>query len=73
MAEPDVTGDRADIVVALTSYNDAQTVGPVIRAVKDGLARAFAGSSARIAIADAGFDRRDDVCGAGSGGPGRPG
>ncbi len=54
MPDSDATPDRADIVVALTTYNDARTIGPVIRAVIEGLARAFAPTRARIVIADAG-------------------
>ena len=54
MPDSDAAAVRADIVVALTTYNDARTIGPVIRAVTDGLARAFAPTAARIVIADAG-------------------
>jgi glucosylglycerate synthase len=52
--EADVSAARADIVVALTSDNDVQTIGPVARAVRDGLARYFGSSAARIVLADAG-------------------
>ena len=45
---------QADIVVGLTSYNDSRTVGAVARAVRDGLARHFGSSTARIVLADAG-------------------
>jgi hypothetical protein len=45
---------QADVVVALTSYNDERTVANVARAVRDGLSRHFAGTTALIALADAG-------------------
>jgi glucosylglycerate synthase len=52
--EPDAAAGSADVVVALTSYNDAGTVGAVARAVREGLARYYRETSARIVIADAG-------------------
>ena len=52
--EADVAASRADIVVALTSYNDVHTIGAVARALRDGLARHFASSAARFVLADAG-------------------
>lgn len=52
--EADLAASPADIVVALTSYNDARTIGPVVRALRDGLARSFASSTARFVLADAG-------------------
>jgi hypothetical protein len=44
---------RADVVVALTSYNDARTIGAVAGAVRDGLARYFGSTDALILLADA--------------------
>lgn len=52
--ETDVEASGADIVVALTSFNDARTIGAVTAAVRQGLARYFGSSSTRIVIADAG-------------------
>src|SRR5262249_11143453 len=52
--EADVAASHADIVVALTSYNDVRTVGAVVRALRDGLARYFASRAARFVLADAG-------------------
>src|SRR3990167_441750 len=51
-AEP-ARAARADIVVGLTSYNDARTIGAVVRAVEGGLSRYFESSAARIVLADA--------------------
>jgi hypothetical protein len=45
---------QVDIVVGLTSYNDAATVGSVAAAVRDGLARHFAGAASRLVLADCG-------------------
>jgi hypothetical protein len=44
----------ADIVIGLTSYNDERTIGPVVRAVRDGLERAFASVGSQLVLADAG-------------------
>jgi hypothetical protein len=52
--EPDVAVAPADIVVALTSYNDIHTIGAVVRALRDGLARYFASSAVRFVLADGG-------------------
>ena len=52
--EADVAASGADIVVALTSYNDVHTIGAVARALRDGLARYFASSAVRFVLADAG-------------------
>jgi len=52
--ETDVAAVRADIVVALTSYNDVRTIGAVAGALRDGLARYFASSAVRFVLADAG-------------------
>jgi len=52
--ETDVVVPGADIVVALTSFNDARTIGSVTEAVCGGLERYFGSSSTRIVIADAG-------------------
>ncbi len=45
---------RADVVIGLTSHNDAQTIGAVVRAVGDGLAPLFADGAACLVLADAG-------------------
>jgi hypothetical protein len=47
-------GTSADLVVALTSHNDARTIGPVARALRVGLARYCASSAVRFVLADAG-------------------
>src|SRR5579862_7137343 len=52
--EADHAASHADLVVALTSYNDAPTIGRVSRAVGEALARSFGSSAARIVLADAG-------------------
>jgi hypothetical protein len=52
--EPDVATGRADIVVALSSYNDARTIGSVAQAVKDGLSRYFDSRDVRLLLADSG-------------------
>jgi hypothetical protein len=52
--ETDVVAARADIVVALTSYNHASTVGSVARAAKDALSTYFGSTEAKIVLADAG-------------------
>ena len=44
---------RADIVIGLTSHNDVRTVGTVVSALQQGLARYFGSSEARIVLADA--------------------
>jgi len=54
VAEADVAAAPAEIVVALTSYNDARTIGAVARAVRDGLAHDFGARATRIVLADAG-------------------
>src|SRR5689334_17013382 len=43
----------ADIVLGVLSYNDAETIGPVIRAARSGLSR-FSGVRAFIVNADGG-------------------
>ena len=50
----DLAASRADIVVALTTYNDVRTVGAVVRALNDGLSRYFASQVARFVLADTG-------------------
>lgn len=45
---------RADLVLALTSYNDAGTIGAVVRALQQGVARSFAAGTVRFVLADAG-------------------
>jgi len=52
ISEP--ASSQVDIVVGLTSYNDAATVGRVAAAVRDGLARHFAGAASRFVLADCG-------------------
>jgi hypothetical protein len=52
--EAEVPATRADIVVALASYNDVRSVGAVGRAVRDGLATYFGSREAWILLADAG-------------------
>lgn len=52
-AQSDVTGAHADVVVALTSYNDVRTIAAVTRAVVEGLSRYFGSSATRIVLADA--------------------
>src|SRR5690242_7002408 len=52
--EADVAAARADFVVGLTCYNDARTIGGVVRAMRDGLVRYFASASARFVLVDAG-------------------
>jgi glucosylglycerate synthase len=52
--EADVAATPADIVVALTSYNDVRTIGAVARALRNGLARYSASSAVRFVLADAG-------------------
>jgi hypothetical protein len=46
--------EGADIVVGITSHNDVETIGAVISAVRDGLARGFGQTTARLVLADAG-------------------
>jgi hypothetical protein len=45
---------QVDVVVGLTSYNDAGTVGTLAAAVRDGLARHFGGAASRFVLADCG-------------------
>lgn len=52
--ETDTTASRADIVVAITSYNDVRTVGAVTQAIRTGLSRYFAQHEVRILLADGG-------------------
>lgn len=60
--EADAPVAGADIIVALTSFNDVQTIGPVVQAVRDGLAQSFASSDVRFVLADAGsVDRTRNV------------
>ena len=62
---------QVDIVIGLTSYNDAANVGTVAGAVHDGLARHFAGAVSRFVLADCGSTddspvrARDSLGGAG--------
>jgi hypothetical protein len=50
----DAATTRADILVALTSHNDARTVGGVVRAVAGGLSQYFGDLSAQVVLADGG-------------------
>jgi glucosylglycerate synthase len=50
----EVAASRVDIVVALSSHNDARTIGAVARAVRDGLSRSFASREVQLVLADAG-------------------
>jgi hypothetical protein len=54
-AEPPVAAvpTHADIVVAVTTHNDERTVGPLMRAVRDVLARDFGTRDGLILLADA--------------------
>jgi hypothetical protein len=52
--EAAAAGAAADVVVAVTSQNDARTVGDVVRALRDGLARYCGSSRVRFVLADAG-------------------
>ncbi len=45
---------QVDIVVGLTSCNDAATVGVIAAALHDGVVRPFAGASSRFVLADCG-------------------
>jgi len=50
----EAAADRVDIVVGLTSRNDVETIGAVMRAASDGLATSFGQSTTRFLLADAG-------------------
>jgi hypothetical protein len=52
--DADAAAARADIVVALTSHNDARTIVGVARGLLDGVARSFASSAVRFVLADEG-------------------
>ena len=52
--EDNVAPVEADIIVALTSYNDVATIGAVARALRDGLAHHFPSKAVRFVLADAG-------------------
>jgi glycosyltransferase involved in cell wall biosynthesis len=60
--DADAAVTHADIVVALTSFNDAETIGSVVQALQDGLAQSFVSSTVQFVLADAGStDRTRDV------------
>ena len=60
--EADAAVTRADIVVALTSFNDVHTIGTVVHALQAGLARSFESSDVQFVLADAGStDRTREV------------
>ncbi len=52
--ERELAAATADIVVALTSHNDAGTIGTVVRALQEGLAPYRTSSTACFVLADAG-------------------
>jgi hypothetical protein len=52
--EGDRTPSRADVVLALTSHNNARTIGGVVRGLREGLAQHAATAVARFVLADAG-------------------
>ena len=56
--EADAASEGADIVVGVASYNSEATVAGVVRAVRDGLDRHFAGVPACIVLADGGSTDR---------------
>ena len=53
-AHAEVASSPADIVVGIVSYNNAETVGPLVRAVCGGLHSHFSGSPSCIVLADGG-------------------
>jgi hypothetical protein len=53
-AAAEVVPARADVVVAIMGANDAATIGPVVRAVREGLTRDFPPGGARLLLADGG-------------------
>jgi glucosylglycerate synthase len=57
---------EADIVIGIPSYNNARTIGPVIRTVDEGLSKYFPSSRALIVNSDAGS--KDDTAAAASAG-----
>ena len=50
---PETAIAHADVVIGLTSHNDARTIGAVIGAVEEGLSSAFGPRTARFVLADA--------------------
>jgi hypothetical protein len=52
--EADAVVSTADIVVALTSYNDVRTIEAVVRTLRDGVARSFGSSVVQFVLADSG-------------------
>jgi hypothetical protein len=50
----DAPPEKADIVVGLMSYNDEETIGAVVTAVRMGVVQYFPGLSTRFVLADAG-------------------
>jgi hypothetical protein len=53
-ATSDATPTKVELVVGLTSYHDAETIGAVTAAVHEGLTRHFAGLTSRIVLVDCG-------------------
>jgi hypothetical protein len=52
--ESDLAASRADAIVALTSHNDARTIGTVARGLQQGLASYASTTTVRFVVADAG-------------------
>src|SRR5918993_2203142 len=53
-ATADATASQAVLVVGLLSYQDAQTIGALAAAVREGLARNLGGLTHRIVLVDSG-------------------
>jgi hypothetical protein len=53
-AIPDAASSQVALVAGLVSYQDADTIGAVTRAVRDGLARHFEGLASQIVLVDCG-------------------
>jgi hypothetical protein len=53
-ATSDTTPAKVELVVGLTSYQDAETIGAATRAVHEGLGCHFAGLASRIVLVDCG-------------------
>ena len=50
----EAAAERVDVVVAITSHNDVDTIGMVVHAVSDGLTALVGPGAARVLLADAG-------------------
>jgi glucosylglycerate synthase len=53
-ATPDVAPSPGTVVAGLVTYEDADTIGPVATAVREGLGRYFGALTSRIVLADGG-------------------